>query len=74
MLMNCKGSLIGKESDKSLLRIISTQARRELGVRLEYNEVDTCSAEFKALTPYLYSTTILQSYQLANMRIRVEKF
>jgi len=32
-------------------------ARRELGVRLEYNEVDTCSAEFKALTPYLYSTT-----------------
>ncbi len=24
---------------------------------MEYNEVDTCSAEFKALTPYLYSTT-----------------
>lgn len=33
------------------------QARKTLDVNLEYNEVDTCSAEFKALTPYLYSTT-----------------
>ena len=32
-------------------------AREKLGVNLEYNEVDTCSAEFEALTPYLYSTT-----------------
>ena len=24
---------------------------------LDYNEVDTCAAEFRALTPYLYSTT-----------------
>ncbi len=32
-------------------------AREKAGVTLEYNEVDTCSAEFKALTPYLYSTT-----------------
>jgi carbamoyl-phosphate synthase large subunit len=32
-------------------------AREKLGVVLEYNEVDTCSAEFEALTPYLYSTT-----------------
>ncbi len=32
-------------------------AREKLGVSLEYNEVDTCSAEFEALTPYLYSTT-----------------
>jgi len=32
-------------------------AREKLGVLLEYNEVDTCSAEFEALTPYLYSTT-----------------
>ncbi len=31
--------------------------RKKLGVMLEYNEVDTCAAEFKALTPYLYSTT-----------------
>ena len=32
-------------------------ARDKMGVTLEYNEVDTCAAEFKALTPYLYSTT-----------------
>ncbi len=31
--------------------------REKLDVKLEYNEVDTCAAEFKALTPYLYSTT-----------------
>lgn len=33
------------------------KARKALGVDFEYNEVDTCAAEFKALTPYLYSTT-----------------
>ena len=32
-------------------------ARKVLNVDFEYNEVDTCAAEFKALTPYLYSTT-----------------
>ena len=32
-------------------------AREKLGVTLDYNEVDTCAAEFKALTPYLYSST-----------------
>jgi len=32
-------------------------ARKSMGIELEYNEVDTCAAEFKALTPYLYSTT-----------------
>jgi len=32
-------------------------ARDKMSVQLEYNEVDTCAAEFKALTPYLYSTT-----------------
>ena len=44
-------SLIGKaESDVY-------DARKALDVDFEYNEVDTCAAEFKALTPYLYSTT-----------------
>ncbi len=33
------------------------RARKTHGVELEYNEVDTCAAEFKALTPYLYSAT-----------------
>ncbi len=43
--------LIGKTEDDVYT------ARKTLDVNLEYNEVDTCSAEFKALTPYLYSTT-----------------
>jgi carbamoyl-phosphate synthase large subunit len=50
-------------SDAMLAEIIGANeddiynARKDLGVVLEYNEVDTCAAEFKALTPYLYSTT-----------------
>ncbi len=50
-------------SDKMLAHILNCDeediynARKSLGVLLEYNEVDTCAAEFKALTPYLYSTT-----------------
>jgi len=32
-------------------------ARKKLGIGHQYNEVDTCAAEFEALTPYLYSTT-----------------
>ena len=31
-------------------------ARKNHNIELIYNEVDTCAAEFKALTPYLYST------------------
>ena len=50
-------------SDAMIARLISKteedvyKARKNLEVDFEYNEVDTCSAEFKALTPYLYSTT-----------------
>ncbi len=44
-------------------------ARKSLGVHLEYNEVDTCSAEFEALTPYLYSTTNIT--KLPNVKNRV---
>jgi len=32
-------------------------ARKKHSIIHQYNEVDTCAAEFKALTPYLYSTT-----------------
>ncbi len=31
-------------------------SRKRFGINHQYNEVDTCSAEFEALTPYLYST------------------
>ncbi|MDD4330228.1 MAG: carbamoyl-phosphate synthase large subunit [Aliarcobacter sp.] len=44
-------NLIGKTEEDVYL------ARKALDVDFEYNEVDTCSAEFKALTPYLYSST-----------------
>ena len=30
--------------------------RKELGVRVVFNRVDTCAAEFESFTPYLYST------------------
>lgn len=30
--------------------------RKELGIKTTYGRVDTCSAEFPALTPYLYSS------------------
>ncbi|MEY4504194.1 MAG: carbamoylphosphate synthase, large subunit, partial [Pseudomonadota bacterium] len=37
-----------KESDVAI-------KRKEFGITHEYREVDTCAAEFAALTPYLYS-------------------
>ena len=49
--------LIEKNSLVKILEDDVYKARKELGISLEYNEVDTCSAEFEALTPYLYSTT-----------------
>jgi carbamoyl-phosphate synthase large subunit len=48
-------AMIAKLTSKSEEEIRTT--RKELDLALEYNEVDTCAAEFKALTPYLYSTT-----------------
>ncbi len=55
-------------SDKMISNLIGVKeeevfkARKALDVNLEYNEVDTCAAEFKALTPYLYSTTNITKY------------
>lgn len=55
-------------SDKMLARLLAQNegveisegeiymARKEMGVIARYEEVDTCAAEFEALTPYLYST------------------
>jgi len=65
-------------SDKMLARLINRQDNLELtqndiysararhGINLEYSEVDTCAAEFKALTPYLYSSTNITPYPLVN--------
>jgi len=49
-------------SDKYLASILKTEEskfrkhRQELGINAVYKTVDTCSAEFEASTPYLYST------------------
>ncbi len=50
-------------SDAMIAKLINSNeeaiynARKALDINFEYNEVDTCAAEFQALTPYLYSTT-----------------
>ena len=49
--------LINKEDNLELTENDIYFARNKLHIDFEYNEVDTCAAEFKALTPYLYSTT-----------------
>lgn len=63
-------------SDKMIAKLINRQdnlnltqndiftARERLHVRHEYHEVDTCAAEFKALTPYLYSSTNILEFPL----------
>ena len=33
-----------------------SQIRRDMGVRPHYRQIDTCAAEFRASTPYLYSS------------------
>ncbi len=49
--------VINKKEGLTLSENDIYNAREKAGVMLEYNELDTCAAEFKALTPYLYSTT-----------------
>ena len=61
--------LILKNSDHTVSENEVYEKRKSLGVELEFNEVDTCSAEFKALTPYLYSTTNIT--KLPNVTKRV---
>ncbi len=50
-------AVINEKEGLSLTENDIYNAREKMSVQLEYNEVDTCAAEFKALTPYLYSTT-----------------
>ncbi len=55
--------LINQKDDLGTSENDVRNARVKLGIVLTYNEVDTCAAEFKALTPYLYSTTAISSFQ-----------
>ena len=50
-------AVINRKEGLSLSENDIYTARKKLGVSHQYNEVDTCAAEFEALTPYLYSTT-----------------
>jgi len=61
--------LILKNSSHAVSENEVYDKRKGLGVQLEFNEVDTCSAEFEALTPYLYSTTNIT--KLPNVKNRV---
>jgi carbamoyl-phosphate synthase large subunit len=61
--------LILKNSSHKVSENEVYEKRKALGVSLEFNEVDTCSAEFKALTPYLYSTTNIT--KLPNIKNRI---
>ena len=63
--------LIKKNSDHEVSEMQVYEKRKALGVQLEFNEVDTCSAEFEALTPYLYSTTNIT--KLPNVKNRVSE-
>ncbi|MEM9372965.1 MAG: ATP-grasp domain-containing protein, partial [Planctomycetota bacterium] len=45
---------LGEISSRSILRV--REARRSLGVEAVFKLVDTCAAEFEAVTPYYYST------------------
>ena len=66
-------------SDKMLAKLLQVtieevyKARKELNVNLEYNEVDTCAAEFKALTPYLYSTTPISDIEKPQIKDESKK-
>ncbi len=49
--------VINKKEGLNLTENDIYSARKKHSITHQYNEVDTCAAEFKALTPYLYSTT-----------------
>ncbi len=65
-LINIKDGLNLNENDVY-------RAREKLDILLEYNEVDTCSAEFKALTPYLYSTTNITKLPIIDKKKSISK-
>lgn len=49
--------LINKKDNLDLTENDIYFARLKADIDFEYNNVDTCAAEFEALTPYLYSST-----------------
>ncbi len=60
--------LVEKNSQTNCSEADINKARKTMNIRLEYNEVDTCAAEFEALTPYLYSTTNISNIPYENRK------
>ncbi|MFV0482228.1 MAG: carbamoyl-phosphate synthase large subunit [Campylobacteraceae bacterium] len=50
-------ALINKKDKLDLTQNDIYFSRSKANISFEYNNVDTCAAEFEALTPYLYSST-----------------
>ncbi|NPA59630.1 MAG: carbamoyl-phosphate synthase large subunit, partial [Epsilonproteobacteria bacterium] len=65
--------LISKNSGIKVSENEVYKARKDLGISLEFNEVDTCAAEFEALTPYLYSTTNISASIPSKKRVSDKK-
>ena len=65
--------VINKKEGLSLTENDIYTAREKMAVQLEYNEVDTCAAEFKALTPYLYSTTNITKLPTVEKKVSTDK-
>lgn len=60
--------LINEKDNLELSQNDIYYARMKHNLDLEYKEVDTCSGEFKALTPYLYSSTNITP-NLPNLKV-----
>jgi len=58
--------IINKNENTSLTENDIYNARVKLKIKHHFNEVDTCAAEFKALTPYLYSSISISSSIVQN--------
>lgn len=64
-------------SDKHIAHLLGTEEgqirrlRKELGIKAVYKMVDTCAAEFKAYTPYMYSTYEKPFYKVTSDELRV---
>ncbi len=66
-------AVINEKEGLSLTENDIYNAREKMSVQLEYNEVDTCAAEFKALTPYLYSTTNITKLPTEHLTLNDER-
>ncbi len=58
--MGLSDATIGRLTNKTALEI--ADARRSFNVRPSFKRIDTCAGEFKATTPYMYSTYEVPSF------------